>query len=485
MNSDRLFIILVAIVLGGLVFLHSWRLANVPRGLYVDETSIGLNAALIANTGVDEHGQSWPVFFKAFGEYKNPIYIYGVAFLFRLFGPSAWLLRGTSVMFFGLFLVGFTLLVHAMFRQRTITLFLLMSAGTLPWFFPLSRISFEVVSQLTVTIFALLFFYRAFHQPVNSPHFVLSNAGMSGVLWGLSIYSYSTGRLLAVASVMLILAIYFSRRYGMRLGVLCIGFSVALVPYVWFSYNNPGALTARFKVVSYLYDASLSATEKIQMFVTNYSRHFSPEFLLYTGDTNLRHASGYGGVLFGAVFILACIGLVSFITLKLRNLDRFQVLLLGLLLLSPVAAALTTGSSGQVLRGAVMGIIFLLIAGYGLSIVLQSPHRKAMLAGLLLALFWQASFYMYNYFIVYPQTNIPWFETAGLESALQMATHKHPTTLFITPDAHEISTNVAFYQQIIPGLSSIPILFQNSVEEPGACSIPMPAYGQLFVLHCN
>ena len=45
-------------------------------GLYVDEASIGYNAWTIAHFGVDEHGIHFPLFFEAFGEYKNPIYVY-------------------------------------------------------------------------------------------------------------------------------------------------------------------------------------------------------------------------------------------------------------------------------------------------------------------------------------------------------------------------------------------------------------------------
>jgi len=58
-------------------------LAGSPPGLYVDEASIGYNAWTIAHFGVDEHGIHFPLFFEAFGEYKNPVYVYAVAALVR------------------------------------------------------------------------------------------------------------------------------------------------------------------------------------------------------------------------------------------------------------------------------------------------------------------------------------------------------------------------------------------------------------------
>ena len=54
---------------------HTYRIATLPEGFYVDESSIAYNAHLIAQSGHDEHGVAWPLYFKAFGEYKNLLYI--------------------------------------------------------------------------------------------------------------------------------------------------------------------------------------------------------------------------------------------------------------------------------------------------------------------------------------------------------------------------------------------------------------------------
>src|SRR5260221_9642839 len=89
-------VLLVVII----VFFHVWKLSELPRGLYADETSIGINAASISQHGYDQYGAAWPVFFKAFGEYKNPLYIYATAGIFKFFGISEFNLRVTSALFF-------------------------------------------------------------------------------------------------------------------------------------------------------------------------------------------------------------------------------------------------------------------------------------------------------------------------------------------------------------------------------------------------
>ena len=46
-----------------------------PPGFSIDESSICYNAYTVSQTGRDEDGVSWPLFFRAFGEYKNPTLI--------------------------------------------------------------------------------------------------------------------------------------------------------------------------------------------------------------------------------------------------------------------------------------------------------------------------------------------------------------------------------------------------------------------------
>jgi len=47
-----------------------------PHGFYIDESSIAYNAYTISRTGRDEYGEAWPLYFTAFGEFKNPVHIY-------------------------------------------------------------------------------------------------------------------------------------------------------------------------------------------------------------------------------------------------------------------------------------------------------------------------------------------------------------------------------------------------------------------------
>jgi len=79
-------IVVAVLVIAG--FLYVRQVPAHPLGFYIDESSIAYNAYLISRTGRDEYGEAWPIYFRAFGDYKNPTYIYLLAALFRATGPS-------------------------------------------------------------------------------------------------------------------------------------------------------------------------------------------------------------------------------------------------------------------------------------------------------------------------------------------------------------------------------------------------------------
>ena len=63
-------------------------LTDRPTGFYLDESSFAWNAWSLVTTGADEHGRTWPLFFESFGDWKTAPYIYLLAAVFAVTGPS-------------------------------------------------------------------------------------------------------------------------------------------------------------------------------------------------------------------------------------------------------------------------------------------------------------------------------------------------------------------------------------------------------------
>lgn len=79
MNKRYLFFILLLSIFVFAFILRFYKLGEIPNGLYQDETAIGYNAYSILNIGKDEYGKDFPLYFKSFGDWKLPVYIYSTA----------------------------------------------------------------------------------------------------------------------------------------------------------------------------------------------------------------------------------------------------------------------------------------------------------------------------------------------------------------------------------------------------------------------
>ena len=121
-----------------------------------------------------------------------------------------------STRIFTLFFASFTLLTKRLFgTNRPLTLYVFIVAGTLPWFFVLSRIAFEVISQLAVVTAALLFVHRTF----VSRHVKWHDPVLAGLLLGLSLYTYPTARLLTPL-LLVTIALFFFRRSTLKQSIV-------------------------------------------------------------------------------------------------------------------------------------------------------------------------------------------------------------------------------------------------------------------------
>ena len=131
----------VAIAVTALCFV---RITTNPPGFYIDESSIAYNAYTIARTGSDENGVRWPLYFRAFGDYKNPVYIYVLAGVFRLTGPSMLAPRLLSAVFVVSAAAILGLLALRLTRSRMVALLAGIFSLSTPWLFEVGRVAMEV-----------------------------------------------------------------------------------------------------------------------------------------------------------------------------------------------------------------------------------------------------------------------------------------------------------------------------------------------------
>src|SRR5438045_389153 len=136
LRGHSLTLLFLLIVAAGLV-LYLQSAATNPPGFFIDESSVAYNAYLISQSGHDEYGKPWPLYFRAFGDYKNPIHVYLLAAVYRFTGPSIASARYLSGLAGVLAAVLLALLAQKVSGRRSIGLFVLIMALLTPWLFEL------------------------------------------------------------------------------------------------------------------------------------------------------------------------------------------------------------------------------------------------------------------------------------------------------------------------------------------------------------
>src|SRR4030043_2257286 len=97
MKKEKL---VLAVILLFFILSRLFRITDIPPSVYWDEASIGYNAYSVLTTAKDEWGEFLPLHFRAFGEFKLPVYIYSTIPFIKLLGLNALSVRIPSVIYF-------------------------------------------------------------------------------------------------------------------------------------------------------------------------------------------------------------------------------------------------------------------------------------------------------------------------------------------------------------------------------------------------
>jgi hypothetical protein len=420
-------IIILAIVL------RFYQIANVPPGLYIDEASIGYNAYTILINGVDEHSVPYPVWFRSFGEYKMPVYIYLTTFVMAVAGKSEIAVRFTAA-FFGVltvplvyFFVRKLMMLEKKQFSRELQKSLPLLAGFLlavtPWHIQFSRAGFEV----TVAVFlylgaSYLFLFFLERKQVRYLY-------ASILMFILTMYTYHSFRVITPLSlIVLFLFLAFSKYISRKnLLITMIITGLLIFPIAEFSLTKKGS--ERFSQTSAFSEYPVHSWSEMllvypMIYLKNYIAFFSPHFLFNFGDGIGRHQIPGFGLLFRWEFPFLIAGFSAMIKTRKSLLTK---LLLLMVFLAPIPAALVRPSPHS-LRSLLMVLPFTIIIAFGIMSVahaMKGKFRWILLLFIPIALF-ESAFYLHYYYVHYPKVNL--LDWGGANKAMVMQAQKYRTT---------------------------------------------------------
>ncbi|HEV7700817.1 MAG TPA: hypothetical protein VGO43_11355, partial [Pyrinomonadaceae bacterium] len=359
-----------------------------PPGFYIDESSIAYNAYTIAQSGKDEHGEAWPLYFRAFGDHKNPTYVYILAAVFRVTGPSIAVARWLSASLGALAALLLGLLAFRLTARAEVGFVIACSALLTPWLYESSRLVFEVAAYPIACVIFLLALRRA----SSKDRWDLLDVVALACSLALLTYTYSIGRLLAPL-LALGLAFFISRRNLGRVLTTWAAYAVTLAPLTAYSLRHPGALQERLSLITYITPQN-SFAHIAQGFALHYLADINPWRWLVTGEQNIRdHLPGSSALLLATV-LLAILGAV--IVLREHRAEawwRFQLYALAACM---VPAALTVNDFPQ-LRLIAFPVFLHVFTAPAVARLLEGSTRRLFLYAVAILLLSQAAYFQWRF----------------------------------------------------------------------------------------
>lgn len=455
-KKEIIFLALILVVAG---VLRLYKLSSFPIALFGDELDIGYQAYSILKTGKDYLGNSFPLYFHSFYEYRMPVLAYLTVPMIYLFGLSELAVRFLPAMFGVLNVFLIWLFIKQLTKDKTFSLISAFILSILPWHFTYSRQAFDVTLMTSFITLAFLSFNSFLNGKKRALFF-------TGFFTALSFYTYSTSIIFFLIFLPLVVLVYKNdlRKIIFKHYITPLLFFLFLLLPLFASMLN-GEASSRFSGVNILSDDKIldeiHLKREVQpnlfgrvfhnryvkypkVFLENYFESFSPGFLFFNGDLNPRHSPVGFGMLLLASLPLLILGL----GLAFKNIDKKEnKFFLLWLLVSPVSSALTTDGGSHATR------LFLMIIPlvYFISLGLKKVKNKFIIIfclGLLLVEF--ASF-LNQYFVHEPIENWEYYDYGYKEVFTQLEEHKDSFEVVFVDNLHNPPlVNYLFWMKINP-----------------------------------
>jgi len=332
---------LVRIIFLGIILLalslRTYNLTASPPGFYIDEASNGYNAYSILKTGRDEHGVKWPLFIRAFDDYRGGVFIYSLIPLIARKGLNIETVRLGASIWGTLTVLLLFWLAKLMTNNITFSLLAAVILALMPWHIHFSRIAHEAI----VLPAAMIVIFGCWLKWLKGGK-LLTGIGLTLVFW-LSFFTYQTAKLWALLLAGLIL--FFNKKAVKKNWQLIwpwlIGGELILLSFWLWEKSFPGSLMTRTNQLAIWRDQPMF-WETIRRFSNNFINHWGWQFLFNVGDLTYRSSSKVSSEMLAswAVFLIIGLGVIG------KNLRKKPVwLVVGcLIVLFPLAASLTITS---------------------------------------------------------------------------------------------------------------------------------------------
>lgn len=469
--SNKIFYYLLLLVFLIGFFLRFYKLGEVPNGLYQDETAIGYNAYSIITTGKDEYGKTFPLYFKSFGDYKLPVYIYMDTIPIYFLGLTSLAVRLPSAIFGFFTLIVFFFLVKELSKNKYLALLASGMLSVNPWHIHYSRATFEV----SISLFLFALGYLCLHT-----YFQKQKKGMlvlGTFLFITSLYSYNLTRILS--PLLYVLILYYNRDKKNLLKrkeviTACIVSFILLLPFAVTLLQKGGVSSASGTLIfssaavkapllemrSYLIEtpdwfAKLFFNMPILtmwQYIKNVFSYFSVNFFFILGPTHGNHGIGTNGLFYLLELPLIVVGIIT----SIKNKNKWTYIFLSWIFIT-IAVASLTRDIPHATRSFFLIVPLEIFSAIGLLYVytwIKNGKNKIIqsVTFLVLCCFFAycIAYYLTSYYVRFPVEYAKQWRQQDKDLSLFLSQQKNYSKIIIDKDSGFIYSSLLFYSKYNP-----------------------------------
>ena len=379
-----------------------------------DEAALGYNAYSLLLTGKDEHGVSWPLHFKSFGDYKPGGYVYLVLPFVKYLGLTPLAVRLPNLILSILTILFLYKLILLLSKNNKLALVTAAVLTFSPWHIHFSRGAWESSAALSLIVIGTYYFFKSIKEKF------IKNFLLFTLNFVLSLYIYHSARLIAPLLALSLVILYFKfllKKLPQIIIPIILGILLSF-PVMFSFLNNGGTtrlggvgLTADLGPINRSHELlnhhlntkiinRIMHNKRILYLISwaqKYSSHFDLNFLTINGDEVPRSKVPEMGQIHLIDLPFLLLGLIFILKTNIFGL-KSKIFIFLFLFISPIASSLTF-QSPSALRSLSMVIPLSVFIGCGIyyffSFIFHEFTRTNALAlgGILIII--------YSYFITY------------------------------------------------------------------------------------
>lgn len=367
MKKYKLFILILLItLLGG--FLRFYDITKNPPSLNIDEVSFGYSAYSILKTARDEKGKFLPLTFESTGDYKNPIPIYLMVPSIAIFGLGEFGVRFPTALLGTLSIPIFFFIIKKILKDNRAAIIGALLFAISPWHIFFSRYAYDPLLANFFLLLGILFFLQMIEVPKKL------YALLSGLFFGISMYSAFANRLFVPFFIAAVAIIYFKKLKTIKgiMFLFALAFFILVLPLAYLSLfskaNTRLGMIFLWIDIDFTRYTVFGGIQKLGdypilffFWLKRYLNYFQPDFLFFSG-LNMTAPKTLG---LGVMYLFELPWLILGTVELLKNKVPYKGLVILWILIGIFPASLTNNeqSEGRTLIIA-PALIFIVTLGF-------------------------------------------------------------------------------------------------------------------------